>query len=124
MSVFRKFLNLDTSIMELWSSFALIILAIYSIVDPLPKNMVDFQMMRLWIMEMLIFSGLSIWCVLYRPTAFLRTWLAFIGSLFWFYYTISIVGVHESLTVIVSSLLSFSLVISFLQRSSEWPYRK
>ena len=104
--------------MELWSSFALIILAIYSIIDPLPKNMVDFQMMRLWVIEMLIFSGLSIWTVLYRPTTFLRTWLAFIGSLFWFYYTISIIGVHESLTVIVSSLLSFSSAISFLQRSS------
>ena len=124
MKVFRKFFNLDTSIMELWSSFALIILAIYSIVDPLPKNMIDFQMMRLWVIEMLIFSGLSIWTVLYHPTTFLRTWLAFIGSLFWFYYTISIIGVHESLTVIVSSLLSASLAISFLQQSSEWPDQK
>lgn len=124
MRVFRKFIALDTSIMELWAAAALAVLAIFSIAEPLPDNMLAFQLQQLWVMEMFIFSALSMWAVLYKPKTFLRTWLTFIGSLFWFYFSISIVGVHEPLSVIVSSLMSLSLAIAFLQRSVEWPQYK
>lgn len=120
MSLVKKFLTLDTSIIEIWASIALILLAIYSIIDPLPENMLAFQMTRLWVLEMTTFGILGIWAVLYKPVTFLRTWTTFIGSLFWFYFSISIVGVHESLTVIVSMLMSLSLAIAFLQRSVAW----
>ena len=120
MSIVKKFLTLDTSIIEIWASIALIFLAIYSIVDPLPENMLAFQMTRLWVLEMTIFGILGIWAVLYRPITFLRTWVTFIGSLFWFYFGISIVGVHEALTVIVAMLMSLSLAIAFLKRSVAW----
>lgn len=120
MSLVKKFLTLDTSIIEIWASIALILLAIYSIIDPLPENMLAFQMTRLWVLEMTTFGILGIWAVLYKPVTFLRTWTTFIGSLFWFYFSISIVGVHESLTIIVSMLMSLSLAIAFLQRSVAW----
>lgn len=120
MSLVKKFLTLDTSIIEIWASIALILLAIYSIIDPLPENMLAFQMTRLWVLEMTIFGILGIWAVLYKPITFLRTWVTFIGSLFWFYFSISIVGVHEPLTVIVAILMSLSLAIAFLQRSVAW----
>lgn len=120
MSLVKKFLSLDTSIIEIWASIALILLAIYSIIDPLPENMLAFQMTRLWVLEMTTFGILGIWAVLYKPVTFLRTWTTFIGSLFWFYFSISIVGVHESLTIIVAILMSLSLAIAFLQRSVAW----
>lgn len=120
MSLVKKFLTLDTSIIEIWASIALILLAIYSIIDPLPENMLAFQMTRLWILEMIIFGIIGIWAVLYKPVTFLRTWVTFIGSLFWFYFSISIIGVHEPLTVIVAILMSLSLAIAFLQRSVAW----
>lgn len=120
MSLVKKFLTLDTSIIEIWASIALILLAIYSIIDPLPENMLAFQMTRLWVLEMTTFGILGIWAVLYKPVTFLRTWTTFIGSLFWFYFSISIVGVHESLTIIVAILMSLSLAIAFLQRSVAW----
>jgi hypothetical protein len=120
MSLVKKFLTLDTSIIEIWASIALILLAIYSIIDPLPENMLAFQMTRLWVLEMTTFGIIGIWAVLYKPVTFLRTWTTFIGSLFWFYFSISIVGVHESLTIIVAILMSLSLAIAFLQRSVAW----
>lgn len=120
MSLVKKFLILDTSIIEVWASIALILLAIYSIIDPLPENMLAFQMTRLWILEMTILGILGIWAVLYKPVTFLRTWVTFIGSLFWFYFGISIIGVHEPLTVIVTMLMSLSLAVAFLQRSVAW----
>ena len=120
MSLVKKFLILDTSIIEVWASIALILLAIYSIIDPLPENMLAFQMTRLWIIEMTILGILGIWAVLYKPVTFLRTWVTFIGSLFWFYFGISIIGVHEPLTVIVTMLMSLSLAVAFLQRSVAW----
>jgi len=120
MSLVKKFLTLDTSIIEVWASIALILLAIYSIIDPLPENMLAFQMTRLWVLEMILFGILAIWAVLYKPVTFLRTWTTFIGSLFWFYFTISIIGVHEPLTVILAVLMSLSLAIAFLQRSVAW----
>lgn len=120
MSLVKKFLILDTSIIEVWASIALILLAVYSIIDPLPENMLAFQMTRLWIFEMTIFGILGIWAVLYKPVTFLRTWVTFIGSLFWFYFGISIIGVHEPLTVIVAMLMSLSLAMAFLQRSVAW----
>lgn len=120
MSLVKKFLILDTSIIEVWASIALILLAIYSMIDPLPENMLAFQMTRLWIIEMTILGILGIWAVLYKPVTFLRTWVTFIGSLFWFYFGISIIGVHEPLTVIVTMLMSLSLAVAFLQRSVAW----
>lgn len=117
----KKFLSLDTSILEIWGSVAIMLLAVYSIIDPLPQNMLDFQLSILWIFEMLVFGVIGVWTVFYKPKTFLRTWVTFLGSLFWFYYAISVVGDQQALSVIVSSLMSLSLAVAFLQRSAKWP---
>lgn len=114
---------LDTRAVEVWAAISLVVLGIYSMHEPLPPNMIEFQFQSLWTLELVPLGIMHVYAAIRYPKSFLRTWLLLIQSLFWFYYSVSSVDVYSPVVTITTGIISASLAVGFLQRGTNWDSR-
>lgn len=108
----------DTTSLEIFAAIVCILFGIASLTMQLPPNMYEFQLSHLWFMEISSLGIIHLYSI-FRKLNPLRTIAIFFHSMFWFYFSCSIIN-QSTFLVFFTCTLFVVLSAAFIQRSFDW----